>query len=86
MPKVVFMHAVTNPAEWASKHAERVSAFQAWGSNVVDYLSPGGGNTVAVTVDVHDMAGMEAALASPEIAAAKQAHGVIDPVSMYVER
>lgn len=85
MPKVVFTHTVNDPAFWASKHAERVEAFKSWGTNVVDYLSPDGGKTVALTVDVHDMAGMQAALASSEIAEAKKAHGVIDPVTMLVE-
>jgi hypothetical protein len=31
------------------------------------------------------MAAMEASLASPEIEAAKQAHGVLEPIVMYVE-
>jgi hypothetical protein len=86
MPKVVFTHAVTDPAHWASKHAERVAAFASWGTNVVDYVSPDGGKTVAVGVDVHDMAAMQAALTSPEIAAAKKAHGVVDPITMLVEK
>jgi len=85
MPTVVFTHAVTDRALWASKHSERVSAFAPWGSNVVDYLSADGGNTVALSVDVHDMSAMQAALASPEIAAAKRAHGVIEPVKMHLE-
>jgi hypothetical protein len=85
MPRVVFTHAVSDPALWASKHAERVAAFAPWGANVTEYLSAGGGKAVAVSVDVHDMAAMQAALVSPEIAAAKQAHGVIDPVTVLVE-
>jgi hypothetical protein len=85
MPRVVFTHAVNDPALWASKHAERVAAFASWGANVTDYLSADGSSTVAVSVDVHDMTAMNAALASPEIAAAKQAHGVIDPVTVLVE-
>ena len=85
MPTVVFTHAVTDRAFWASKHAERVAAFASWGSNVVDYLGADGGNTVAVSVNVHDMSAMQAALGSPEIAAAKQAHGVVDPIKMHVE-
>lgn len=85
MPRVVFTHTVTDPAHWASKHAERVAAFASWGSNVTDYLSPDGGTTVAVGVDVHDMEAMQVALASPEIAAAKQAHGVVDPVTLLIE-
>jgi hypothetical protein len=37
-------------------------------------------------VDVHDLAGMQAALASPEIEAAKQAHGVLEPLTMHIEK
>jgi S-adenosylmethionine:diacylglycerol 3-amino-3-carboxypropyl transferase len=86
MPRVVFTHAVNDPTFWASKHEERVTAFASWGTNVVDYLSADGSHTVAVSVDVHDMEAMQAALAAPEIAAAKEAHGVIEPVSMLVEQ
>jgi hypothetical protein len=85
MPTVFFSHAVTDPALWASKHAERVAAFAAWGSNVVEYLSANGSNNVSLSVDVHDLPAMQAALRSPEIDAAKRAHGVIEPVKMYVE-
>jgi hypothetical protein len=86
MPRVIFTHAVNDVNFWASKHAERVSAFAAWGSNVVDYLSPDGSKHVAVGVDVHDLAGMQKALADPAIAAAKKAHGVIDPIAVYIEK
>jgi hypothetical protein len=86
MPTVVFTHPVRDRAHWASKHAERVKAFASWGSNVREYLSADGSNNVAVSVNVHDMAGMQAALTSPEIEAAKQAHGVLEPLTMHVER
>ena len=85
MPRVIFAHSVSDPAHWAGKHAERVSAFAAWGTNVVDYLSADGSNHVLVGVDVHDMEAMQKALGSAEIEAAKKAHGVIEPVVMYIE-
>jgi len=85
MPRVVFTHRVNDSAFWASKHAERVAAFAAWGKNITDYLSADGGNNVAVSADVHDMAAMQAALTSAEIEAAKKAHGVIDPVIVLIE-
>lgn len=85
MPRVIFMHPVSDREHWASKHAERVDAFAAWGSNVVDYLSADGSGNVCVGADVHDMDAMRAALASPEMDAAKRAHGVVEPVVMYVE-
>lgn len=86
MPTVVFTHRVSDRDLWASKHSERVAAFASWGSNVIDYLSTDGSNSVAVMADVHDMAGMDAALASPELDAAKRAHGVLEPVTVHVER
>lgn len=85
MPKVIFAHRVSDRELWASKHSERVAAFASWGSNVVDYLSADGSNNAAVGVDVHDMAAMQAALSSPEIEAAKKAHGVIEPITLLVE-
>lgn len=86
MPKVVFTHAVTDPALWASKHSDRVDAFASWGTNVIDYVGADGSNNVAVSVDVHDMEAMQAAMESPELAAAKQAHGVLEPVTVHVEK
>jgi hypothetical protein len=37
-------------------------------------------------VDVHDLAAMQAALDSPEIEAAKQAHGVLEPLTIHIEK
>jgi hypothetical protein len=86
MPRVIFTHGVKDLAHWASKHSERVTAFAPWGTNVVDHLDADGANNVAVSVEVHDLAAMNKALNSPAIEAAKQAHGVINPISIYVEK
>lgn len=86
MPKVIFTHAVSDPALWASKNSERVAAFAAWGTNVVDYLGAGDSNMVAVSVDVHDMEAMQASMETPEMAAAKEAHGVLEPVIVHIEK
>jgi len=86
MPRVVFSHPVKDLAHWKSKHSERVEAFKSFGSNVVDYVSADGSNKVSVGVDVHDMAAMQAALKSPEIDAAKKAHGVLEPLVILVEK
>ena len=85
MPRVIFVHAVSDVDHWASKHSNRVQAFSAWGTNVVDYLSADGGNTVGVSVDVHDMDAMKTSMATTEMAAAKAADGVLEPISMFVE-
>jgi hypothetical protein len=85
MPRVVFTHPVSDVAYWASKHSERVQAFASWGSNVVDGLSVDGSNNVSVSVDVHDLEAMEASMATPEMDAAKQAHGVLEPLAVFIE-
>ena len=85
MPRVVFTHAVRDRGHWASKHSERVAAFASWGTNVVDHFNSDDAKQVAVSVDVHDLAAMRKAITSPEIEAAKQAHGVLDPLSIYIE-
>lgn len=84
MPKVVFTHAVKDVDHWLSKHSERIDLFSEWGSNVSHYASADGSNNVALTADVFDMDKMQAALASPELAKGKEAHGVIDPVLLFV--
>lgn len=85
MPRVIFAHPVSDVEHWVSKHSERVDAFAAWGSNVVDYVAADGSNNVCVSVDVHDMEAMRAAMETPEMEAAKQAHGVLEPLGMHVE-
>jgi hypothetical protein len=85
MPKIVVTHQVKDLAHWASKHSERVAAFAPWGTNVVDHLAADGSNNVAVSIDVHDLPGLQKALTTPEVQAAKDSHGVIDPLVVFVE-
>ncbi len=85
MPRVVFTHLVSDVTHWVSKHSERVEAFASWGSNVVDGVNADGSNNVSVSVDVHDLEAMQAAMETPEIEAAKQAHGVLEPISVFIE-
>jgi hypothetical protein len=44
--------------------------------------------SVAITADIHDMAAAQAAIASPspEDAAAEERHGVIQPITAYIEK
>jgi len=85
MPRVIFKHPVEDLEHWASKHSERVEYFKPFGSNVVDCISMDGSKNVSVTVDVHDLAAMKAALVSPEIAEAKKAHGVLEPLEVFIQ-
>ena len=86
MPRVVFTHAVRDVDLWVSKHSDRVQAFSPWGSNVVDHVNADGSKSVGVSVDVHDMEGMQTAMQTAEMDAAKKAHGVLEPVMVFVQK
>jgi hypothetical protein len=85
VPRVVFTHAVTDVQAWAAHSAARVEFFDAFATDIVDYVPTDGGSTVAVSADVHDMDGMLAALQTPEATALEESHGVIQPISSFVE-
>jgi hypothetical protein len=88
MPRVVVTHAVEDIERWLNGKAARAAAIESGsGSNVTDYVAQDGSNNIAITADVSDLAAMGAMLASPspEVAAAMQEHGVILPLTVYVE-
>ena len=88
MPKVVITHAVEDIDRWLQGKAERAAAIEsATGSNVTDYIARDGSKNIAVTADVADIETMKSmgAAPSPEIGAQMEAHGVIPPVTIYVE-
>ncbi|MDP1807283.1 MAG: hypothetical protein Q8K72_19050 [Acidimicrobiales bacterium] len=89
MPKIVAIHGVVDVAKWLEFKSERSEAIAALGgSNVADHVAQDGSNTVAVTADVSDVEGLLAALSSPppEVGAVMERHGVIPPLTIYVER
>jgi hypothetical protein len=55
---------------------------------VTDYVAADGSNNVAVTADIHDMAALQAAMVSPspEDTAVQEGHGVIQPITAYIEK
>ena len=88
MPKVVLTHAVADIERWLRGKQERATAIEsASGSNVTDYVAHDGSNNIAVTADVADVDTMRAMLASPspEVLAQMEAHGVVPPVTAYIE-
>ena len=88
MPKVVITHAVQDIGRWLQGKAERAAAIESGtGSNVTDYVAQDGSNNVAITADVADLAAMQEMLGSPspEVLAAMEAHGVVQPIIAYVE-
>ena len=88
MPRIVITHAVVDIDRWLKGKVERAAAIGAFGTNVTDYVAADGSNNIAVTADVEDLAGAQAMLASPppETAAAMQSHGVVPPLTAYIEK
>jgi hypothetical protein len=54
---------------------------------VVDYVAEDGSNNIAITADVDDFAALQAMLAAPpsEVQALMDDHGVVPPITAYVE-
>jgi hypothetical protein len=88
MPKMVVTHAVVNLERWLDGKAERAEQIGQWATNVTDYVAADGSNNVAITADIHDMAGLQAAMTSPspEDTATEERHGVIHPTIAYIEK
>jgi hypothetical protein len=88
MPKMVITHKVADVENWLKYKAERVHLLAPFATGVTDHVALDGSKNVAVTGDVHDVAGMQAAVASPppELMAAMQKHGVIPPLAVHVEK
>jgi len=87
MPKVVITHAVPDVEHWLKFKAERV-ALLPFATGVTDHVALDGSKSVAVTLDVQDVAALQAALTSPspELAAAMERHGVLPPLAVFVEK
>ncbi len=87
MPRMVITHAVVDVDRWLEGKAERAAVIGAAGTNVTDYVAADGSNNIAVTADIHDLDAAQAIMASPspEVAAQMEAHGVIPPLTAYIE-
>ena len=89
MPRMVVTHGVVDVENWLSFKAERADSIAAIGGlNAVDLVAEDGSDAVAVMADTDDTAAVMAALASPpaEISAAMERHGVVPPLTIYIER
>jgi hypothetical protein len=88
MPKVVITHAVQDIDRWLQGKAERAEAIESGtGSNVTDYVAQDGSNNVAVSADIADLDTLKSMLAAApaEVAARMEAHGVVQPLTVYIE-
>lgn len=85
---MVLTHAVVDIERWLKGKEDRAAALaMGGGSNVQDYVAADGSTNIAVTADVADAAAIRAMLASPppEVLARMEAHGVVPPITAYIE-
>jgi hypothetical protein len=83
MPKLVITHRVDDPQKWLEFANEREANLGAFATDIQSYSIAGGGDQVAVTMDVHDPAGLTEFMASETSEAIKRRHGVVNPVTIY---
>ena len=89
MPKVIITHDVADVDTWLKGKADRSDSVSAMGgSDVVDHVAQDGSNKIAISAHADDVDVLVATIASPppEILAKMQEHGVIPPLTLYVER
>jgi len=88
MPKMVIVHSVVDLEQWLAGKDERAATIGAFATDVRDHVAADGSNNVAITADVHDLAGAQAMMASPspDTAAAMERHGVKPPIVAYIEK
>lgn len=87
MPRMVMTHAVVDIERWLEGKEARAQAIGAVGTNVTDYVALDGSSSIAVTADVHDMDAAQALISSPppEAVALMEKHGVVQPITAYIE-
>jgi hypothetical protein len=88
MPRMVITHDVVEIERWLKGKDERAAALGAIGSDVTDYVAADHSPRVAVCATIHDMAALQALLDAPppEVAAQMESHGVVPPLTVYVEQ
>jgi hypothetical protein len=79
---------VEDVERWLGGKAARAAAFgSVGGSNVTDHVAADGSNNIAVTAEASDVEAVKAMVASPpaDIMENMQAHGVVPPITVYVQ-
>jgi hypothetical protein len=86
MPRIVITHAVQDVDRWLGGKAERAAALPG-ATNVTDLLALDGSKQAGVAFDFADLEALKNVLSSlpPELAAQAESHGVIAPMTAYVE-
>ena len=87
MRRIVITHAVKDVDRWLLGHDERHAAIPG-STNGADLVALDGSPQAAVAFDIDDVSALTAMLADlpPEVAAKAESHGVLMPMTVYVER
>lgn len=86
MPRIVITHAIQDRDRWLRGRTERAAAL-AGATGFTDLVALDGSNNAAVAFDFDDLDALKGMLSSlpPEVAAQAESHGVIQPMTVYVE-
>ncbi len=88
MPRMVITHDVVDIERWLEGKEERSAALSAVGADVTDFVAADATNRIAVSATIHDMAALQGMLDAPppEVAAQMESHGVVPPLTVYIEK
>jgi len=86
MPRIVITHAIQDIDRWLGGKTERVEALPG-AVGVTDLVALDGTKNAALTFEIDDLDAFKSMLSSlpPEVAAQAESHGVIQPMTVYVE-
>lgn len=86
MPRVIITHAIQDVDRWLAGKAERAAAMPG-ATDVTDLVAMDGSKQAAVTFDVEDLNALKEFMAAmpPDVAALAESHGVIMPMTVYVQ-
>jgi hypothetical protein len=85
---MVITHDVVDIERWLKGKDERSAALSAVGSDITDFVAADDSNRIAVSATIHDLAALQALLDDPppEVTAQMEAHGVVPPLTVYIEK
>ena len=88
MPRITATFQVVDVERWLSLKEENAAIVAPFANDITTFVAIDGSNNVGMTMDVHDMAGMQTGLASPspEMLATEKQLGVIRPIVAYMEK
>jgi hypothetical protein len=84
MTTVVATHSVGSMEQWLNGH-NRERVFANFCSSYRIFKHADGGSRVSIVFDDVDLDKFKATMGTPELAAAKAADTVIDPIELYIE-